>query len=81
MKKIVLKQYPAFAADGFKNWGDNTPMVSITASNHHTSTWNTLDLTLEEAQTAIEILQAAIEEAKAIEDHKPWNDFESDSPF
>ena len=74
MNKTITKEYVAFMADGFKTWSDNTPLVNLVVSNHQTGTWTTLELTLEEAQSAIEILQAAIEEAKNEPDHDkaPW---------
>jgi hypothetical protein len=81
MSNKITKEYVAFMADGFKTWSDNVPMLNVVVSNHQTGTWTTIELTLEEAQSAVEILQAAIEEAKSLPDHKPWNDLESDSPF
>ena len=75
MNKIT-KEYTAFMADGFKTWSDNTPLVNLVVSNHQTSNWTTLELTLEEAQSAIVILQAAIEQAKNEPDHdkSAWED-------
>jgi hypothetical protein len=78
MTNRITKEYTAFMADGFKSWSDNVPMVNLVVSNHQTSTWTTVELTLEEAQSAIVILQAAIDEAKTLKDHT----FEhGDSPF
>lgn len=76
MNNKITKEYVAFMADGFKTWSDNIPLVNLVVSNHQTSTWTTLELTLEEAESAVEILQAAIEEAKSQPDHSatPWED-------
>jgi hypothetical protein len=78
MSNKITKEYTAFMADGFKSWSDNVPMVNLVVSNHQTSTWTTVELTLEEAQSAIVILQAAIEEAKTLKDHTFDH---GDSPF
>jgi hypothetical protein len=78
MSNKITKEYVAFMADAFKTWSDNVPMVNLVVSNHQTSNWTTLELTLEEAQSAIEILQAAIEEAKTLKDHTFDH---GDSPF
>lgn len=75
MGKTIAKEYTAFAADGWKSWNDNEPFVSIVTSN--SNTWNSIDLTLEEAEKAIVILQEAIEEAKNLPDHK----FLDETPF
>ena len=68
MSNKITKEYVAFMAEPFKTWSDNAPMVNLVVSNHQTSNWVTLDLTIEEAQSAVEILQAAIEESKTIKD-------------
>jgi hypothetical protein len=68
MSSKITKEYVAFMAEPFKTWSDNTPMINLAVSNHQTSSWVTLDLTIEEAQSAIEILQAAIEESKTLKD-------------
>ena len=76
MSNKITKEYTAFMADGFKIWHDNTPLVNLVVSNHQTSTWTTLELTLEQAENAIVILQAAIEQAKNEPDHDkaPWDE-------
>jgi hypothetical protein len=76
MKKTIVKEYVAFTATGAKTWSDNKPYVSLVTSEDNR--WVSLDLSIEEAEQAIVILQEAIEEAKNLPDHF----FDgSDTPF
>lgn len=61
MSNKIVKEYTAFAADGFRSWRDNEPMVEITTSED--GKWTSLHLTVAEAEKAIEILKVAIQEA------------------
>jgi hypothetical protein len=78
MSKTIVKDYVAFAATGSKTWKDNTPYIDVIVSGR--GDWVNLDLTLEEAEKAIVILQEAIAEAKSIPDHNtaPWGE---ETPF
>ena len=71
MNDMIIKEYRAFQANGFKEWSDNKPTVQIvTNDGQH---WTHLEFTTEEATRAIAILQRAIEEANNAEDNQPWN--------
>jgi hypothetical protein len=76
MKKKIVKEYTAFAANGAKTWGNNEPYISLVTSEDNR--WVSLDLTIEEAEQAIVILQEAIQEAKNLPDHF-FDD--NDTPF
>jgi hypothetical protein len=71
MNDMIIKEYRAFQAGGFKEWKDNIPMIQVISNDG--SNWTHLELTVEEATRAVAILQNAIEEAKNAEDHLPWN--------
>jgi hypothetical protein len=76
MNNKIVKEYIAFAANGSKSWGSNDPYINVVTSGN--GNWVNLDLTIEEAEQAIVILQEAIQEAKDMPDHF-FDD--SDTPF
>lgn len=61
-RNTIVKEYTAFAANGYRTWHNEEPMVEIITSDE--GQWSNLRLTLEEAEFAIVILQQAIQEAK-----------------
>jgi hypothetical protein len=72
--KTIVKEYTAFAADGYKSWDNNEPEVHLVVCQD--GKWVYLDLSLEEAEKAIVILQEAMAEAKSLPDHDltPWDE-------
>jgi hypothetical protein len=64
MSNKIDKTYTVFTASGYKSWSDQTPMVEIVTQSLHEHGWTAVDLTIEEAEQAIEILKVAIQEAK-----------------
>lgn len=77
MNNSITRSQNIFSANGYKNWGNNTPAVEVLV-NGYDNTHARLDLTIEEATQAIEILKAAIEEANNEPDHEFFVD---DTPF
>lgn len=61
MSNTIVKEYTAFAANGFKSWRDQQPMVEVVTCSD--GSWVNVDLTIAQAEQAIEILKTAIQEA------------------
>ena len=71
MNDIIIKEYRAFQASGFKEWSNNNPTVQILTNDGNN--WTHLEFTIEEATRIIAMVQKAIEEANSAEEHEPWN--------
>lgn len=74
MNNSITRSQNIFSASGYKSWSDNKPAVEVLV-NGYDNTFARLDLTIEEATQAIEILKAAVEEANNEPDHdtSPWD--------
>lgn len=74
MTNAITRSQNIFSASGYKNWGNNNPAVEVLVNGYDNS-FARLDLTIEEAEQAIEILKDAVEQAKNEPDHEhSWDD-------
>lgn len=74
-KSIITKEITAFGGHGWKNWDDNTPMVTLYSNDGH---GNHVDqfLTVDQAAELVDLIEALIAQAKEAKDHEPtrWDD-------
>jgi hypothetical protein len=76
---VIRREYIAIDAHGWKQWGNNEPIVKLVVNGYgHSAEQN---LTLEEVEHVIEMLQAAAAQALAASDHDTQNDGWDDMPF
>ena len=72
--KEIKRDYVAIATYGWKQWGPSEPTVKLVVNSYGQSAEQ--NLTEEEVGQVIEMLQTALAEALAAEDHHP-----SDNPW
>ncbi len=74
MNDAIIKEYKAFQSAGYKTWAPHEPRVQVITNDGEN--WTHLDLSLDEAERIVKMVQAAIEEAKNEPDHQPtaWDD-------
>ena len=72
--KELKRDYVAIAAYGWKQWGTSIPTVKLVVNSYGQSVEQNLNI--EEVGQVIEMLQTALAEALAAEDHHP-----SDNPW
>jgi len=74
--KELKRDYVAIAAYGWKQWGTSIPTVKLVVNSYGQSVEQNLNI--EEVGQVIEMLQTALAEALAAEDHhlsdNPWGD-------
>jgi hypothetical protein len=78
----IKREYTAFSTHAWRNWNDNTPMVSFNMQDGQGNE-ATQFLTEQQVEEVITLLKNAIVEAKSLEEHKPseptlWDD---NTPF
>lgn len=74
----IKREYVAFHGYGWKHYHTQEPRVHFsmaTGSGGHAAQ----DLSIQEAEEVIQMLNDMIAKANSIPDHEPWN--EEDSPF
>jgi len=72
--KEIKRDYVAIATYGWKQWGTSIPTVKLVVNSYGQSVEQNLNI--EEVGQVIEMLQTALAEALAAEDHHP-----SDNPW
>lgn len=78
----IKREYTAFSTHPWRNWNDNEPMVSFNVQDGQGNE-ATQFLTLPQVEEVIVLLENAMAEAKALEEHQPqeptlWDD---NTPF
>lgn len=68
-KQEIRRDYVGIATYGWKTWGDNIPTVKLVVNSYGQSAEQNLDE--EEVGQVIEMLQAALAQAKAAKDYDP----------
>jgi hypothetical protein len=77
--KEIKRDYVAIAAYGYKTWGDNIPTVKLVVNSYGQSAEQNLNV--EEVGQVIEMLQTALAEALAAQDHQVSTDGYDEMPF
>ena len=67
--KEIKRDYLAIATYGWKAWGDNTPTVKLVVNSYGQSAEQ--NLSLEEVEQVIEMLQSAAKQAIDTKDYDP----------
>jgi hypothetical protein len=77
--KEIKRDYVAIATYGYKTWGGNIPTVKLVVNSYGQSAEQNLNV--EEVGQVIEMLQTALAEALATQDHQVSTDGYDEMPF
>jgi hypothetical protein len=77
--KELKRDYVAIATYGWKQWGTSVPTVKLVVNSYGQSVEQ--NLSIEEVGQVIEMLQTALAEALAAEDHSPSSEPWDEMPF
>jgi hypothetical protein len=78
MDNTIKREYTAFSYHAWRGWDNNEPMISFNMQDSHGNE-ATQFLTLAQAEEVIKLLQQAMVDAVAVEEHRPeeptlWDD-------